>query len=83
MMVTTLLLGTFNTLENVLYPSPDMSHHNSILEIYRQVLGLHDIVYALTCTVNNGTLYIQVCFFLNRVQAIELATGGLHFEFGL
>ena len=38
---------------------------------------LHGGVSALTCTVNCGTLYRKVCFFLNYVQLIELATSGL------
>ena len=54
-----------------------MPHHNSISEIYGQFLGLHGISSALSCTVNCGTLYRQVCFFQNHVQTIELATCGL------
>ena len=48
---------------------------NSISEIYRQFIVLHGIVSALTCTVNCGTL--KTVLFLNHVQSIELATGGL------
>ena len=70
MMETTVLLETFNTLEIVLYPSPDMSHNNFISEIYGQFFGFHGIVSALTCTVN-------WTFFLNHVQTFELATIGL------
>ena len=54
-----------------------MPPHNSISEFYRQVLELHSRVSALTFTVNCGTLYRKVCFFLNHVQSIELVTGGL------
>ena len=55
-----------------------MPHHNSISEIYGQFIGLHVIVSDLTCIVNCGPFYGRVCFILNHVQTIELATGGLH-----
>ena len=32
---------------------------------------------SLTCNVNCGTFYRKVCSFLNDVQSVELATGGL------
>ena len=35
------------------------------------------LVCALTCTVNCGTLYRQVCAFPNHVQSTEFTTGGL------
>ena len=54
-----------------------MPPHNSISEFYGQFLGFHGGGSALTCTVNCGTSYRKVCFFLNHVQSIELATGGL------
>ena len=41
---------------------------------FLQPLGL---VFALTCIVNYGTLYRQVCAFPNDVQSIEFTTGGL------
>ncbi|KAK6327106.1 hypothetical protein J4Q44_G00027510, partial [Coregonus suidteri] len=34
----------------------------------------HSLVFALTCTVNCGTLYRQVCAFPNHVQSIEFTT---------
>jgi len=78
MMELTVLLGTFNTREIVLHPHPgSMPPHNSISEFNRQFLGLYGGVFALTCTFNSGTLRRKVCIFLNHVQSIELATGGL------
>jgi hypothetical protein len=47
------------------------------LELYGQFLWPHGLVFALTCTVNHGTLYRQVCAFPNHVQSIEFTTGGL------
>jgi hypothetical protein len=81
----TSLDGTMNKMRLELPPSAQTRHlhsccmpsKHSISEIYRQFLGLHAIVSALTCTVNCGTLYRQVCFLLNHVQTIELATSGL------
>ena len=35
------------------------------------------LICALTCTVNCGTLYRQVCAFPNHVQSTEFTTGGL------
>ena len=40
-------------------------------------LGAHGLVLALTCTVNCGTLYRQVCTFPNHVDSMEFTTGGL------
>ena len=77
MMELTVLLGTFNTLEIVLYFPPDLCHLTILSEFYRQFLGLHGGVSALTNTVNSGKLYRKVCFFLNLVQSIEFATGEL------
>ena len=45
-----------------------MAGHNVIAEVCREFLGLH---------VNGGTLYIQVCAFLNHVQSMQFVTGGL------
>ena len=55
-----------------------MPTHNSISESYGQFLGLHGGVSALTWTVNRGTFYRKVCFFLNQIQSIKLAAGELH-----
>jgi hypothetical protein len=65
MMETTVLFDIFNTINIPRY----VPQHNSIAEIYRKFLGLHGVASALTCTV--------ISFFLNHVQTIEMATGGL------
>ena len=73
------LVETFNTLEIDFITFPrSIPPHNSISELYGQFLGIHGEVSALTCTVNCGTLYKKVCFFLSHVHWIELTTGGLH-----
>jgi hypothetical protein len=78
MMEDTVFLGTFNASEMFLYPSPDfVSKHNPVSGLYKQFLRPHGLVFALTCIVNCGTLYRQVCAFLNHVQLIEFTTGGL------
>ena len=69
--------GSFHHSRNCFIPFLRcMLLHNSLAEYYGQFLGLH-WVSALTCNVNCGTSYGKVCFFLNHVQSIELATGGL------
>ena len=56
---------------NVLVPFPrSVPQHNPVSELYGQFLQLYGLVFALTCTVNCGTLYRQVYFF-------EFTTGGL------
>jgi hypothetical protein len=75
MMEVTVFLGTFNTAEMFWYPSPDLCL-NTILS-RRQFLRPHGFVFALTCTVNCGTLYRQVCAFPSIFQSIEFTTGGL------
>jgi hypothetical protein len=35
--------------------------HSPVSELYGQVLQPHGLVFALTCTVNCGPLYRQVC----------------------
>ena len=63
---------------NVSVPFPrSVPRYNPVSEVYRQFLGLHGLVCALTCTVNCGTLYRQVCAFPNHVQSTEFTTGGL------
>lgn len=53
---------TFNATDIFLYPSPNLClYTRSCLRGQRSFLGLHGSVYALTCTVNYGTLYKQVC----------------------
>ena len=39
--------------------------HNPVSELYEQFLQPHGLVFALTCTVNCGTLYRQMCAFPN------------------
>ena len=61
-----------------LVPFPrSLPRHNPVSELYGQFLRPHGLVFALTCTVNGGTLYRQVCAFPNHVQSIEFTTGGL------
>jgi hypothetical protein len=66
MMVETLFLGTFNVADIFWYG-----------QFYGQFPRPHDLLFALTCTVNCGTLYKQVCAFPNHVQSIEYTTGVL------
>jgi hypothetical protein len=49
---------------------------NPVSNLYRQFIWPHGLVFALTCTVNCGTLYKQACAFPNHVQSIEFTTGG-------
>jgi len=61
-----------------LYPSSDLClKYNPVSAVYRQFLELHGLDCALTCIVNCGTLYRQVCAFPNHVQSTEFTTGGL------
>ena len=63
---------------NVLVPFPrSVPRHNPVSELYGQFRRLLGLVFALTCTVNCGTLYRQVCACQNHVQSIEFTTGGL------
>ena len=72
------VLGELQYFRNVLVPFPrSVPRHNPVSELYRQFLRPHGLVFALTCTVNCGTLYRQVCAFPNHVQSIEFTTGGL------
>ena len=41
----------------------------------------HGLEFALTCTVNCGTLYRQVLAIPNHVQSIEFITGGLQLSY--
>ena len=45
-----------------------------------EILSTSWLVFFLTCTVNCGTLYRQVCAFTNHVQSIEFTTGGLQWS---
>ena len=78
MMETTVLLGTFNCAELFWYPSPDLCLDTILSRSSTD--NSFDIMawfFALTCTVNCGTLYRQVHAFPNHVQSIEFTTGGL------
>ena len=78
MMEATVFLGTLNGADIFLVPfHRSVPRHNPVLEFYGQLIWPHCLVFALTCTVNSGTLYRQVCAFPNHVQSIELTTGGL------
>ena len=68
MMEATVFLGNFNTAEMFWYPSPDLC---------LDTILCRGLVFALTCTVNCGTLYRQVRAFPNHVQSIEFTTGRL------
>ena len=49
--------------------------HNPVSKLYGQYLRPHGLVFALTSTVNSGTLYRQVCAFPNHIQSIKCITG--------
>ena len=51
--------------------------HNPVTELYGHFLQPNGLVFALTCTVNCGTLYRQVFAFPNHVQSMEFTTCGL------
>jgi hypothetical protein len=64
--------------KTVLVPFPRyVPRNNPVSELYGQFLRPHGLVFALTCSVNCGTLYRQVCAFLNHVQSIEFTKGEL------
>ncbi|KAK6308683.1 hypothetical protein J4Q44_G00201460 [Coregonus suidteri] len=49
----------------------------SCLGALRTIPSSSWLFFALTCTVNCGTLYRQVCAFPNHVQSMKFTTGGL------
>ena len=55
---------------------PDLCQHNPVSELYGQFLQPHVLVFALTCTVNCGTLYRQVCARLSKSCPINLIYHG-------
>ena len=72
------VLWNFQCCRNDLVPFPrSLPRHVPVSELYGQFLRPHGMVFALTCTVNCGTLCRQVCAFPNHVQLIEFTTGGL------
>jgi len=64
---------------NVSVPfSRSVPQYNPVWAVYRQCLGPHGLVCALTCTVNCGTLYRWVCVFqIMSNQLPQFTTGGL------
>ena len=63
------VLGDLQCCRHFLVPfSRSVPPHNPVSEVYRQFLQTHGLVFALTCTVNCGTLSRQVCTFPNHVQ---------------
>jgi hypothetical protein len=80
------VLGDLQCCLDFLVPFPrSVPRHNPVSELYRQFLRPRGLVFAVTYTVNCGTLYRQVCAFPNHVQPIEFTTCGLqsHFLFSL
>ena len=72
------VLGDLQCCRHFLVPFPrSVPCHNPVLELYGHFLQPLGLVFTLTFTVNCGTLYGQVCAFLNPVQSFELTTGGL------
>ena len=71
-------LWTFNFAKKCCYPSSDLCL-NTILSRSSMDNSFrpHGLVFALTCTVNCGTLYRPMCAFQNHVQSIKCMTGGL------
>ena len=72
------VLGDLQCCRHFLVPFPrSVPRHNPVSELYGQFLQPHGLVFDLTCTVNCGTLFRQVCAFPNHVQSIGFTTGGL------
>ena len=58
------------------YSFPDLCLDTILSRVrYGQFLRPHGLVFALTCTVNCGTSYRQLCAFPNHVQSTEFTTG--------
>jgi hypothetical protein len=58
------VLGDLQCCRHFLVPFPrSVPQHNPVSERYGQLLWPHGLVFSLTCTVNCGTLYRQVCAF--------------------
>jgi hypothetical protein len=72
------VLGDLQCCRYVLVPCPrSVPQHTPVSEICTQYLQPHGLVFTLTCTVNCGTLYRQVCGFPKHVKSIEFTTGEL------
>ena len=72
----TVFLGTFNAAAIFGILTQCCASTKILSELYRQFLRPHGLIFALTCNVNCGTLYRQVCAFPNHVQSTEFTTGG-------
>jgi hypothetical protein len=78
MIEATVLFGDLQCCRHFLVPFPrSVPQHNLALELNKQFLRHHGLVFALTGTVKCGTLHRQVCAFPNHVQSIEFTTCGL------
>ena len=77
MMEAPVFLGTFNAAEKFVFFPRAVPQHNHVSGLYGQFLWHFGLVFALTCTVNCGTSYRQVCALANHVQSIEFTTGRL------
>ena len=72
------VLGDLQCCRSVLVPFPrSVPRHNPVSELYGQLFRPHGLVFALTCTVDCGTLYRHLCAFPNDAQSIEFTKGGL------
>ena len=72
------VLGDLQCCRNVLLPFPkSVLRHNPVAALLRAIPSSSWLGFALTCTVNCGTLYRKGCAFPNHVQSIEFTTGGL------
>jgi hypothetical protein len=61
-----------------LVPFPrSVPRHTPFSELYGQFCRPYGLVFALTCTVNCGTLCRWLCALSNHVQSIEFTTGVL------
>ena len=78
MMVATLLFGTCKAAEIFPYPSPKLCLDTILFpRSADNSFDPHGLEFALTCTVNCGTLYRLVLAIPNHDQSIEFITGGL------
>ena len=73
----TVFLGTFNTADIFWYPSPDLCLDTILSRSSTDNSFNLVLVFALSCTVNCGTLYRQLCAFPNHVQSINFTTSRL------
>lgn len=65
MIEATVLIGTFGAAVFFIQFPRLRPLYNLVSEVYRQFLGRHGLVGALTYTVNDRTPYRQVCAFTN------------------